>query len=140
MALTANRNLTEKTGKLSAMAVAAAKIFHNALVKVNAAGFLAPAAGEVGSQFAGIAYEYCDNSGGVAGAKKCRVEHEGIWLLSGTGFAQTNVGDKVYAVDDDTVTVTEGTGSKQIVGNIVEFVSSTQVYVRITPFVGVGAA
>lgn len=140
MALAANRNLVEKEGKLLSFSMAAAKVFKNALTKINAAGFLAPAAPEAGSQFAGIAYEYKDNSGGSAGDLSCKVEAGGVWLLSGTGFAQADVGSKVYAVDDDTVTLTEGTTSKQIVGNIVEFVSSTSVYVRLTPFVGIGAS
>lgn len=140
MALSADRQLTEQDGKLKAIKMAVAKIYKNALVKINAAGYLAPAAPEAGSTFAGIAYEAKDNSAGSAGDKECRVELGGIWLLSGTGFARADVGSKVYAVDDDTVTLTEGTTSKQIVGNIVEYVSSTQVFVRLTPFVGTGAS
>lgn len=140
MALSANRNLVEQEGKIHSFPVAAEKVYKNALVKINAAGFVAPAAPEAGSQFAGVAYEAKDNSAGAAGDLKCRVEMGGVWLLSGTGFAQADVGSKVYAVDDDTVTLTEGTTSKQIVGNIVEFVSSTQVYVRLTPFAGIGAS
>lgn len=140
MALAADRLLVEQEGKLLQMPAAAAKIFKNALVKVNAAGYAAPAAGEVGSQFAGIAYEAVDNSAGSAGDKFIRVEQSGVWELPGSGFAQANVGDTVYAADDDTVTVTQGTGSKQVVGIIVKFISSTKVAVKLTPYAGVGAA
>ena len=139
MALSANRNLVEQDGKIHAFKVAAAKIYKNALVKINAAGFLAPCSIEAGSTFAGIAYEAMDNSAGAAGDKVCRVEMGGVWLLTSSGLAQTNVGDKVFDADDDTFTLTEGTDKKQIVGNIVEYVSATQAWVCITPFLCTGA-
>lgn len=141
MALSANRNLVDQEGKLLAMPVVASDIIYKgALVKVNAAGYLAPCAGEAGSQFAGVAIEECDNSAGAAGDLSVRVAQEGCFELPGTGFAQADVGSQVYAADDETVTLTEGTTSKQKVGIIVKYISATKVLVKIMPYSGVGAA
>lgn len=130
-ALTANVDRKEKEGKLVASPVVASDIiYQGALVKHNAAGYLAPCAAEAGAVFAGVAYEKVDNSAGAAGAKTCRVEKNGSFLMSGTGLGQSDVGSAVYASDDDTVSTTQAT-NEQLVGYIVEFISSTQVRVRI---------
>lgn len=140
-ALAASRNVVEQEGKLLAFpCVASDIIYKGALVKHNAAGYLAPCAGEAASQFAGIAYEEKDNSAGAAGDIVVRVIQEGCFELPGSGFSQAEVGSQVYATDDNEVTVTEGTGSKQKVGVIVKFISSTKVLVKIMPYSGVGAA
>jgi len=140
MALSANKEVIEQEGKILSFKIAATTIYKGANVKINAAGFLAPCAPEVGSQYAGVAYE--SKTASVAGAAECRVitEQGYCLVMDGTGFAQTNVGDRVFATDDGVITLTEGTGSKQIVGNIVKFLSATQVLVAIKPFSGVGAA
>ncbi len=141
MALSSNAEIIEQEGKLLSVPVVASDIIYKgALVMINAAGFLAPAAPAAGSQLLGIAYEQVDNSAGAAGAVSCRVITEGCFVLKGTGFAQTNVGDQVFVTDDEIVTVTEGTGSKPRVGKIVKFLSSTQVLVKLESCSGVGAA
>lgn len=130
-ALTEDINLDEKDGRLVASPVVASDIiFKGALVKHNAAGFLAPCVAEAGSFFAGVAYEKMDNSAGVAGDKMCRVQKTGRYLLTGSGFAQANVGDAVYAQDDQTISLTDA-GNEQQVGVIDEFVSATKVWVKI---------
>lgn len=130
-ALVQNVDRKEKEGKLLAAPVVASDIIYNgALVKFNAAGFLAPCAAEAGAVFAGVAYEKVDNSAGSAGDKTCRVNKYGAYLMSGTGFSQSDVGSSVYASDDDTVSTTQAS-NEQEVGKIVEFISSTQVRVRI---------
>lgn len=139
MALAADRNLTEKDGRLQAMKQGVNTVFKNALVMLAVDGYLKPAVSGAGNQFAGIAYEGSINAG-AAGDKSPRVEMTGTWILPGTGFTQAMVGEKVFAVDDATVTTTEGTGSKLVVGFIVGFISATEVEVKITPFAGTGAA
>lgn len=58
-------------------------------------------------------------------------------VLNGSGFAQSNVYDTVYAVDHDTVdlnsdSVGDGTGTPQPeAGKIVEFIDSTTVRVLV---------
>lgn len=133
-ALADNIEVLEKNGKLVAHPVAVDIIYRGALVKHNAAGFLAPCAAESGAKFAGVAYEQVDNSGGSAGDKVCKVMKEGLFLLTGSGFSQASVGDLVYASDDQTISDTQATNEQQI-GRIEEFVSSTQVWVDIKPVI-----
>lgn len=132
-ALTESKDRVYKEGKLQSFPVVASDIIYKgALVKVNAAGYLAPCAAEAGAKFAGVAYEEVDNSAGAAGDVSCRAERTGVHLMNGTGFSQADVGSKVYASDDDTVSTVQG-ANEQEVGQIVEFISSTEVYVDIAP-------
>lgn len=139
MSLTANRNLVDQEGKELSHPVAVAHVYKGALVKHNAAGYLAPCAAEAGSNFAGVAIEEVDNSAGAAGDLVCKTAKQGCFELPGTGFAQSDVGSKVYALDDASVTLTEGTDKKQIVGVIEKFISATKVLVKIQVLQGTGA-
>lgn len=127
--LTSSINVEEKDGVVHAAPVAVDIIYRGALVMYNTAGFLAPAATGAGNIFAGVAEEEVDNSGGSAGDKKCRYKKEGCYLLTGAGFVQGDVGDSVYASDDQTITKTST--NNPLVGQIVEFVSATQVWVKL---------
>lgn len=80
------------------------------------------------NDFAGIAVEKADNSSGSAGDVDCEVWQEGDFLLTGTGFEQKYVGDLAYASDNFTVTPTN---SYTLIGRFVEYVSATQMWVRI---------
>ena len=133
-ALTAKIEVARKDDNVIQHKVAAVKIYEGALCKMNAAGFLAPCSAELGAVFAGVAIDQKDNSSGAAGDLKARIYKEGIFLLTGSGFAQTDVGQAVYATDDQTITKTNA-ADKQRVGVIVEFESSTQVWVKIMPHV-----
>lgn len=134
-ALTESKEIVEKKSELIAHpVVAAGVIYRGAMVKHNAAGYLAPAAAESGAVFAGIAYEEKDNSAGSAGDVKCLVMKKGSFLLEGAGFSQADVGSKVYASDDQTISTTQGANEQEI-GRIEEFVSATQVWVDIKPIV-----
>jgi hypothetical protein len=129
MALTANVDVQRKEGEIEQHKMAVQKIYQGALVKQNAAGFLANCLAESGAVFAGIAVEGADNSGGSAGDLKIRCYKKGSALLTGSGFAQTDVGQVVYATDENTITKTNA-NDKQKVGVISEYVSSTQVWVK----------
>jgi len=129
-ALSANVEIDRKEGELIAHPVAVDIIYKGALVKHNAAGFLAPCAAEAGAHFAGVAYEKIDNSAGSAGDDDCRTYKKGRFLLTGSSFAQADVGEKVYATDDATITKTYA-DNLQFVGVIDEYVSATQVWVTI---------
>jgi predicted RecA/RadA family phage recombinase len=128
-ALTDNIEVIEKDGVVHDGPMAVDIIYRGAIVMHNAAGYLAPAASGNGSYFAGIAEEKKDNSAGSAGDINCRYKRDGVYLLTGAGFAQTDIGEKVYASDDQTITKTATTNV--LVGQVVEFVSATQVYVRL---------
>lgn len=140
-ALAADKDVVQQDGELLAFPVVANDIIYKgANVKHNAAGYLAPCAPEAGSTYAGVAVEQCDNSAGIAGAKKVQVFQEGCFEMTGTGFSQADVGSQVYAVDDNDVTTVEGTTSKQKVGVITKFISSTSILVKIFPYTGTGAS
>jgi hypothetical protein len=104
--------------------------YNNALVMLNAAGYLVPAAaatdnnGVVGV-FAGPT---TDNSGGSAGdlsgdALECDV------LVVAVGATQGDVGEPMYASDDQTVSSTNA-GTEPVAGICLEYVSATAVWVR----------
>jgi len=121
--------VAEKDGVIHAAPVAVDIIYRGALVVYGTAGFLEPAATGAGVIFAGIAEETVDNSAGSAGDLVCRYKKEGIYLLTGAGLAQSDVGEQVYASDDQTITKTSTNNAA--VGKIVEYVSATQVWVKL---------
>jgi len=128
-ALAADLEVTERDGVVqSAPMVATDTIYRGAIVMHNAAGFLAPAATGAGSFFAGIAEEQVTNTGS-AGDKNCKYKRTGVYLLTSSGLAQADIGTKVYASDDQTLTTTST--NNVLVGQIVEFVSATSVWVSL---------
>ncbi len=136
-ALAVAKEVQEQEGKLMSLPCAVDIFYKGALIKINAAGFAEPCASEAGSEFVGICYADVDNSGGAAGDLEVRVITTGVFALTIAGATQADVGSKVYATDDQLVTVTSA-ASKQIVGNIIKYVSATSVLVRLAPFSGVG--
>lgn len=129
-ALTESIKPEEKDGVLRSTPMAVDIIYRGAMVMHNTSGFLAPAATGAGGIFAGIAEEEVDNSGGSAGDKRCRHKLTGRYLLTGSGFVQGDVGETVYASDDQTITKTSL--NNPLVGQIDEFVSATQVWVNLS--------
>lgn len=81
-------------------------------------------------QFAGFAHRNCDNLTGAAGDKYVSVVREGIVVLPVSGAVITDVGQHVWATDDDTFQL-HGSGGVYI-GKIVRFVSSGIVEVRFS--------
>lgn len=128
-ALTESLEVLEKDGVIHAAPCAVDIIYRGAIVMHNAAGFLAPAASGNGSFFAGIAEEKVDNSAGSAGDLVCKYKRDGVYLLTGSSFAQSDIGEKIYATDDQTISKTASTNV--LVGQCVEFVSSTQLWIRL---------
>jgi predicted RecA/RadA family phage recombinase len=102
-------------------------IFKGGMVCLDANGLLIPCTPTDQSQFAGIAIESA--TAGASGNVYCTVARDGIFLLQGSGFDQTNVGDVVYAADDELLGGTADFSQK--VGEIVEFDSLTKVWVDI---------
>ncbi len=134
-ALSANKFSNLRRGDQVEVPVAASTtIYRSAAVGVNAAGYLVPAdSGGNLAVYLGVALDEVDNSTGSAGDKNCRVGMANAgWhrKCAITGATQANVGDEVFWVDDDTVDTTSGAGDKYA-GVIVEFVSSTEVWVAL---------
>lgn len=56
-----------------------------------------------------------------------------VLLCEASGLTDADLGKFVYATDEKTVTLTEGTNGKPGVGYIVEVVSATRCYVHVAP-------
>jgi len=137
--LTDDIEVTEKDGIKLTSPMAVDIIFRGALLMMNAAGFIAPAAAAAGGRFVGLSEAKLDNSGGSAGDLNAKYVAGGLALLTGTGFAQTDVGVKVYASDDQTITKTFA-ADLPYVGIIEQFQSSTKVFVRLQKHSSIGEA
>lgn len=130
-ALTDNKEVLEKHRRLIENPVAASVvIFKGSIVMSNATGFLAPAAALAGAKMAGMAYEKMDNANGADGDVNCKLLREGLFELDGAGFTQADLGEMVYASDDQTVSTTQGT-NEIAVGKIAQVVSASKVYVDV---------
>lgn len=129
-ALTSDIQRIEKEGRLQAMPVAVAKIYKNAILMRNPAGYVQPAASLASAVFAGVAYESKDNSNGAAGDISIRVETQRAFEFDGAGFTQADLLKEVYAADDNTVQIAAGTNLVKV-GKIIEVISATKVLVKL---------
>ena len=110
VALTTTRDTDERASSFSMAheygVATAVNIFQGAMVGLNAAGFLQPMVTAVATQNAvGRAEEAADNTAGANGAITCKVR-SGIfkWVNdAGNTIVQADIGDDVYAEDDQTV-------------------------------------
>jgi len=114
---------------------ASATVYEGSMIGDNASGYAR--ALTAGDRFLGIAQKGCVETTAVAGAQyvRCRV---GTWrqeyALAG---AITDIGAKVYASDDGTITKTAGTNTP--VGEIKRYVSATMMDIEFTTDQGVSA-
>jgi len=132
-ALAANVNRPEKIDeKLSQQPVDAnVHVYQGSMLSFNAAnGCVRPLVKP--EQFAGIAYEEKDNTGGAAGAVKVRTITRGIFEMALAGAVQSAVGAAVYATTDNDLSLTSSGNS--FVGFQDEFVATGKINVRLAPF------
>ena len=124
MAVTANQLKTRADGCRKSYPVAAAiHIYQGTLTYIDSSGYLTDVTASGVNEFAGIAIDERDNTLGEAGDMECEVWYTGEFSLVGTAFAQTNVGDKVYGVDNNTTSLS-GTGNTYI-GRMARYTSAT---------------
>jgi len=107
------------------------KIYAGSLVCVNAAGYAVPAADTSGFQFAGVAMEQTDNSGGSDGAQIVKLRRAGVFEFDAVSLTQAMVGLDMYAKDDHTFADTAGATNHIKVGRLVKYVSATKGWVDI---------
>ena len=133
MAVTANQITKRQDGARRSYPVAAStNIYEGTLVFINASGYADDDTATGVNGFAGIAVAQADNSSGSAGNKWVEVYTEGDFELTGSGFAQTDVGMPIYADDNYACVLSLGSTSVRI-GKIVRYVSSTKHIVAIQP-------
>jgi hypothetical protein len=82
------------------------------------------------NKFRGIVIEEQDNSSGVLGDKTVETYIDGEYFFRGqSGFALTDVGKPVYAVDNYTLSLVST--DKPRVGTLSTFISATEVGVEL---------
>lgn len=134
--ITVARDPGEQGGKILALAVkASTKLVAGAAVSTDSNGLLKNASDTASEVFAGIMDKTVDNSAGAAGAKRGRVIRRGVFDFACASATQAWVGQKVYAVDNQTVALAATTINDILVGRVVDFISATKVRVEITPAV-----
>jgi hypothetical protein len=110
----------------------ATTIYKGAMVVIDAAtGYAIPAVAGTANFFIGIALEQVATGAGASGSKTVAVAVEALWEENLTGAAITDVGDPVYAADDNSLTLTAGTNTP--VGWIEKLVGTNRVLVRGKP-------
>lgn len=147
-ALTAQRNLTQQgnvfPGREHRVLVKAnAKIFIGAIVCTDATGYGVPAATATGLVVLGVAkqqggkFTVYDNTGGASGAIEATVER-GTFGFNNSAAADTigqaNMNAQCFLVDDNTVALTNGTGTRSPAG-IIRYLdlATGLVFVELTP-------
>lgn len=129
--LTASRPDGRQEGILVDVPLAAStKVFAGSNVNYNTSGYAKKAADTASEVFAGVAMETVDNTGS-AGDKYVRVWKEGVFSMNCASATQAWVGQDVYAVDDNLVALAATTTNDVKVGRVVQFVSATEVRVKI---------
>lgn len=137
MAVTANQVISKQDGKRRSYPVDAVHIYEGTLVYLTAAGYATDVTATGVNGFVGIATQEIDNSAGSAGDLTIEVWAEGDFELTGSGFAQADVGSVVYGEDNYVIGVSISSASVPI-GRVVRYVSSTKLIVYIEP-TGTGA-
>lgn len=119
MGLTADRNTVMNDGELIPVPMAAVKIYAGSLVAANATGYATPGAVSTALTYLGRAEETVDNTGLAPGAKTVRVRRKKAfkWANSGAdAVTQASLGKLCYIVDDQTVALTNGNGTRSPAG------------------------
>lgn len=108
-------------------------IYKGALVALNASGYLVPGATASTLVAMGVSDQRADNSAGADGAISCFVA-PGVYkfAIGSSSIAATDVGKACYIVDDLTVHLTSGSGTRSPAGIIVKY-ESDGVLVFVSP-------
>lgn len=119
--LAADKVRTFEIGDINELPVIAADIiYEGAAVGDNGSGYARPLA--AGDPFRGFAERKVDNSTGAAGDLRVRLRRFGLIQLPIASLAITDVGKDVFASDDDTFTLTQGSNTR--IGYVERWVST----------------
>lgn len=131
-ALSADRITPERKHFLLSLGVAAgAVIYSGALVAMDTDGYLVPAGTAVTETVLGRANDFRDNTGGADGDLECEVA-VGVFQWENSAAADeilsSDRGKACYAVDDQTVALTDNNAARALAGMVVS-VDSDGVWV-----------
>ena len=134
-ALSASRTPEQIKGHLVSLPVAASVlIYAGALVMMDSSGNAKPATAATGLVAIGVADGYVDNSSGSAGDVDVTIR-TGIFAFKNSGggdaIAADDAGKICYAVDDQTVALTNNAGARSPAGRIVGMSDSGEVFVAV---------
>lgn len=132
MATTANARIQRADSDKGHAAVAASlKIPQNGLVFRNSAGYAVNIVASGANPLLGLAAKEADNTAGAAGDIKVELWTEGVFTLGFAGATLTiaDVGKKVFATDNDTLSLTST--SRTPVGVLREVLTATSGRVAI---------
>lgn len=131
MALSKSRNTMERAGEILAFAVAANTTCYQGGLAVLDGGYAAP--GSTGLGLIAVGRFEQDATAVAAGDAMVTVK-PGVFnfnnSLAADLIAQANVGSDCYIVDDETVALTDGAGTRSRAGKIMA-VDNAGVWVRI---------
>lgn len=132
-ALTKERPTPEIAGTLREIPVAADTIiYQGAMVAINASGYAVPASTATTLKIVGRAEETADNRNGAAGAINVTTKR-GVFRYGNSAstdaIARKDAESTCYAVDDQTVALTNGTNTRSAAG-IIHDVDAQGVWVR----------
>lgn len=131
-AMTNDRNTKRRDGVKFSFPVAANKKLHTgAIVVIQADGYAAPASTALALRAAGIAENNADATGKANGAISVQVRRGVFALKQGAEpITLADLGKVCYLVDDQTVTKTDGAGTRSAAG-IVRDVNADGVWVEL---------
>lgn len=134
-ALTASRATQSKVGILFSYPVLTNVIIHQgAIVVITAAGFAKPGVTGLGLTTVGIARESVDATGLASGAATVEVEEMIVGCVSATAadlITFDDIGKFCFLVDDQTVGLTDGTGTRSRAG-IIRSLEGSLVFVELS--------
>jgi hypothetical protein len=134
MAATANQLMNRADGcKVGYPVAASTHLYQGTLGFINATGYLDDDTASGVNTFAGMVIDEKDNSSGSAGDLNQDVWKDGEFLLTGSGFTQATVGQRIYATDNYTITATPSTANAVYIGVCTGYFSTTQIYVTLDP-------
>lgn len=110
-------------------------IYQGAAVGDNASGYARPLV--AGDPFRGFAELKADNSTGAAGDIDVRCRTRGRIKLAISSLAITDVGKDVYASDDNTFTLTQGSNTR--IGHVVAWISTGYGIIKFSVTTGAEA-
>jgi len=97
-------------------------IYEGAMVAIDTAGNARPARANVTDRVVGRARSRADNAAGIAGDIRVDVDADSICFYENSGgndaIALTDVGRDAFAVDDQTIALTDGAGTRPRAGKI----------------------
>ncbi len=109
-------------------------LYENAMVALTTGGLLRPAGLAGTDVVVGVAKRRYDNRGGAPNAISAEVESDSVRPMfnsaGGDTITLTDIGKPCYAVDDQTVALTDGGGGARAQAGIIHQVTEAGVWVR----------